>query len=93
MVCEYGLDLSGSRWGPVAYTSKRFNETSGSIKGEELLEHVRDYQFVKGENASWSSLPDACNSVTSQRFMQRRKICDCSNSKVAGSRRFLFLSS
>jgi hypothetical protein len=47
--------------GPVFDTSKWVNELSGSVKGGELLEKVRDYQFIKGENISWSLLPNTCN--------------------------------
>jgi hypothetical protein len=33
-----GLDLSGSRWKPVAGSCVDGNEPSGSIKGEEFLD-------------------------------------------------------
>jgi hypothetical protein len=57
--------------GPMADNNKRVNGPSGSVKGGELLEQVRDYQFVKGENSPWSSLPDACNSITSQLILNQ----------------------
>jgi hypothetical protein len=37
-VRSYGLDSSGSGQGPVAGPSEHGNETSGFIKGEELLD-------------------------------------------------------
>jgi hypothetical protein len=49
----------------VADNSKQVNGPSGSIKHGELLEQVRDYQFLKGENSPCSSLPDVCNSIKS----------------------------
>jgi hypothetical protein len=33
---SYGVDSSGSRWGPVIDPCEHGNEPSGSIKGEEF---------------------------------------------------------
>jgi hypothetical protein len=40
--------------GPVVGSCKHGNEPSTSVKGEELLDYLSDYQLVKKNPASWS---------------------------------------
>jgi hypothetical protein len=47
MHTECGLDSSSSRQGQVAGWCESCNEISGSIKGGEFTDQLRDYQLVK----------------------------------------------
>jgi len=38
----------------VVSSCENGNETSGSIKGREFLEHLSDYQLLKKDSAPWS---------------------------------------
>jgi hypothetical protein len=50
----YGLDSSGSRWGPVEGSCEYGNELSGSIKCWEILEWVSDWWVLKKDSPPWS---------------------------------------
>jgi hypothetical protein len=46
--CELGA--SGSGQGPMAGCCEHGNEPSGSIKGKELLDLMRNYQLIKKDS-------------------------------------------
>jgi hypothetical protein len=50
------LHSTGSRYDSVATSSKRDNESSGSLKGAELLRYLSDYQLLKKDSAAWSKV-------------------------------------
>jgi len=50
-----GLDTSGSGLGPVAGCCEHGNEPSGSVKGGELLDWLRDCQLLKKDSVPCSS--------------------------------------
>jgi hypothetical protein len=47
----YGLDRSGSGYGPVKGSREHCNLPSGSIKYWEALEYLSLYRFLKNDSA------------------------------------------
>jgi hypothetical protein len=56
----YGLNRSGSGYGPVEGSYERGNETSASIKCWEVLEWLHNWQLLRNDSAPWVS---ECGSV------------------------------
>jgi hypothetical protein len=53
---QWGLDLTGSGYGPLVMSCEQGNETSGSVKGREFLNQLNDCQFFKKGSALWGYL-------------------------------------
>jgi hypothetical protein len=49
-----GLDLAGSAQRLVAGSCEHDNEPSGSMKGGDFLDYLRNYQHLKKDSAPWS---------------------------------------
>jgi hypothetical protein len=47
----YGLDTSGSGYGPVEVSCEHGNEPSGSIKCWIILEQLSDWRLLKKDSA------------------------------------------
>jgi len=45
-----GLEIPGSRKGPVTGSCENGNETSGSSKGGEFFDLLSDYQLLKNDS-------------------------------------------
>jgi hypothetical protein len=45
------MDSYDSGWGQMTDCSEHVNEASGSIKGDELLEQLSDYQLLNKDSA------------------------------------------
>jgi hypothetical protein len=52
----YGLDSSGSGYGPVAGFCERGNGLPGSVKCWKILEYLGDCWLLKKVLSPWSSL-------------------------------------
>jgi len=50
---RWGLDSSGSGWGPVAGSYGHCNETFVSIKGGQFLD-LTDSKLLKKDSVPWS---------------------------------------
>jgi hypothetical protein len=48
--CGCGLDSSGSGYVPVVGSFERSDETSGPVKGCEVLDWASDYQLLKKDS-------------------------------------------
>jgi hypothetical protein len=50
----FGLDSTGSGYGPAAGSCRGGNERSGSIRTREFVDQLSDYQVIKKDSASLS---------------------------------------
>jgi hypothetical protein len=53
-VVSYGLDLFGFGYIPVEGSCEHGNEPSGSLKFWDILQWLRDWQFLNKNSAPWS---------------------------------------